>query len=165
MGHRTRSTTLAWRHQAITWTNADLLSQVFCGIHLRTISQEMLEITILVISLKITNLRLQPHILGANELIINRHQTISKISVGSISIGIWATTFINYQKRSVNSKPDFTQTWHSWWKKSLIQDYMNPVIDAVIHVCYLGYIPGSLFMQWLDALWKDSLKSGWEIVC
>ena len=31
-----------WRHQAITWTNVDLSSKVFCGIHLRSISQEVL---------------------------------------------------------------------------------------------------------------------------
>ena len=30
----------AWRHQDITWTNAGLASQVFCGTHLRTMSQE-----------------------------------------------------------------------------------------------------------------------------
>ena len=30
-------------HQAITWTNTDLLSVRFCGIYVRTISQEMLK--------------------------------------------------------------------------------------------------------------------------
>ena len=29
---------VAWRHQAITWTNVDLSSARFCGIHLRTLS-------------------------------------------------------------------------------------------------------------------------------
>ena len=29
----------AWQHQAIIWTNVDLSSNVFCGIHMRVISQ------------------------------------------------------------------------------------------------------------------------------
>ena len=33
---------MAWHHQAIAWTNVDLLSKVFCGIQLRAISQEVL---------------------------------------------------------------------------------------------------------------------------
>ena len=32
----------AWRHQAITWTNVDSLSKVFCGIHLKASSKEVL---------------------------------------------------------------------------------------------------------------------------
>ena len=40
-----------------------------CGIHLRAISHEMLKISILDVSLKITNLRLQPHFPGTNELL------------------------------------------------------------------------------------------------
>ena len=48
---------VAWRHQAITWTNVDLSSVRSCGIYLRTISfsHEMLSIFILDTSLKITN--------------------------------------------------------------------------------------------------------------
>ena len=30
----------SWRHQAITWTNADLSSEQSCDIHLRAISEE-----------------------------------------------------------------------------------------------------------------------------
>ena len=33
---------VAWQYQAITWTNVDLWSKVFCGIHLRAFSQEVL---------------------------------------------------------------------------------------------------------------------------
>ena len=46
----------------------DLSSKVFCGIHLRAISQEILKISIHKMSLTITLLELQPHFLGANEL-------------------------------------------------------------------------------------------------
>ena len=33
---------VVWRHQAITWTNVDLSSKMFCGIHLRVISPGVL---------------------------------------------------------------------------------------------------------------------------
>ena len=46
------------KHQAITWINADLYSVRYFGLHLRTISQKMLTITILYTNLKITHLRL-----------------------------------------------------------------------------------------------------------
>ena len=31
----------AWRHQTITWTNIELSSVRFCGMHLREISQQL----------------------------------------------------------------------------------------------------------------------------
>ena len=51
-----------WQLQAITRINVDLSSKVFCGIHLKAISQEMLKtyMYILYMSLKITNFGLQP---------------------------------------------------------------------------------------------------------
>ena len=39
-----------------------------CGIHLKAISQEMLKIAVLDIILKMTKLKLQPHLPGANKL-------------------------------------------------------------------------------------------------
>ena len=54
---------------AITWTNADLSSVKYCGIHLMAISHEMLKTSTLEVSFKITNLRLYPHLPGTNELI------------------------------------------------------------------------------------------------
>ena len=47
---------LMW-HQAITWTNVDISAVKSCGIHLRTISQEMLKISTLDMGLEITNCR------------------------------------------------------------------------------------------------------------
>ena len=44
-----------WRRQAITWIDVDLSSKVFCGIHLRLISQE-------VVMNLICNLCLENHI-------------------------------------------------------------------------------------------------------
>ena len=52
------------------WTTVDLSSVRSCGIHLRTISQEMLKMSILDMSLKIINLRLHLHLLVANEFLI-----------------------------------------------------------------------------------------------
>ena len=39
--HWLRQWFIARSHKAITWTNVDLSSKVFCGIHLRAISQEL----------------------------------------------------------------------------------------------------------------------------
>ena len=57
------------RHQAITGTNVDLSSVRSCGIHLRLITDEMLKISLLDVSLKIIDLKLQPHLPGASEFI------------------------------------------------------------------------------------------------
>ena len=66
--HCLREWPVAWRHQAITWTNVDLWSvRCFC-IHLIGISQKILEIFIAQISLKFPNLMLYSNPPGANEL-------------------------------------------------------------------------------------------------
>ena len=65
--HWFRQWLVAWRHQAITWTNVDLSSVEFCGMHLTTI---LLTVAIHEMSSKIIFLKLQPHVPGANELII-----------------------------------------------------------------------------------------------
>ena len=48
--------------------NAGSPSKVFCGIHLIAISQEMLKIFVVDMNLKMADLRLQPHLQGANYL-------------------------------------------------------------------------------------------------
>ena len=55
-------------NQAITWTNVDLSSKVFCGIHLRGISQEVLMNLIHNMWSEITPLELVPHLPAVNEL-------------------------------------------------------------------------------------------------
>ena len=62
--------TLASRHQAITWTNIDLSSKVFCGIHLGAISQKVYMNLIHNICSEITLLELLPHLPQVNELIL-----------------------------------------------------------------------------------------------
>ena len=59
---------VAWRHQAITWTNVDLSSVRFSGIHLRAISQEIPQPSITKIHLKITYSKFHSNFPGANEL-------------------------------------------------------------------------------------------------
>ena len=60
---------VAWSHHTITWTNADNSSVRSCDIPLWAVSQEVHNISILDLSLKITNLRSQLHLPGVNEFI------------------------------------------------------------------------------------------------
>ena len=59
---------VAWRHQAITWTNIDLSSVRSSGIHLSAILQEIPQPSVTEISLKITYLKFCSSPPGANEL-------------------------------------------------------------------------------------------------
>ena len=61
-------TVIAWRHQAIAWTNVDLSSGLSCGIQLKAISPEILNISFFDNILKIVYLRIQPHFSGNNVL-------------------------------------------------------------------------------------------------
>ena len=69
--HWPRQWLVAWWHQAITWTNVDLSSVEFCGIHLTTILLVAFKASIHEMSSKIIFLKLQPHLPGANELTID----------------------------------------------------------------------------------------------
>ena len=66
--HWLRKWLVAWRYQAITWTNADSPSMRFCDTHLTPISEEVFKISVREMSLKITFIWLLPHRPGANEL-------------------------------------------------------------------------------------------------
>ena len=66
--HWLRQWLVAWRHQAITWTNVDLSSVRSSGIHLRAISWEMPQPPFTKVSLKMTYLKLNWKLPGANEL-------------------------------------------------------------------------------------------------
>ena len=56
--------------RAITWTNVDQSSPRCCGIHMTAISDANVEISILDMSLKMNNIRLQTYLPGVNELIL-----------------------------------------------------------------------------------------------
>ena len=66
--HWLRQWLVAWRHQAITWTNVDLSPVEFCAIHLTTILLVSLMVSIHGINSKIIFFKLQPHLPGANEV-------------------------------------------------------------------------------------------------
>ena len=69
---------VAWRHQAITWTNVDWSSVTSSDIHIRIISQEMPQPSITNICLKITGLKLHSNFLGASELTFSLKQIMDK---------------------------------------------------------------------------------------
>ena len=62
---------VAWRHQAIIWTNIDLSSVRSNGIHLSAILQEIPQPSLTEISLKITSLNFCSNLPGANEFILS----------------------------------------------------------------------------------------------
>ena len=62
---------VAWRHQAITWTNVDLSSLRSSDVHLRAILLEISQPSVTKISLKIIFLRFHWNLPGANELTQN----------------------------------------------------------------------------------------------
>ena len=69
-----------WRHQAITWTNADWSSVKSNDIHIRAISQEMPQPSIIKIYLKITCLKFHSNFPAANALtsFSDTNQVLSK---------------------------------------------------------------------------------------
>ena len=84
--HWLRQWLVAWRHQAITWTNVDLPSVRSIGIHLSTILQEILQPSITKISWKITSLKFLWNLPGANELKSLESLHLSKLGVMSGSL-------------------------------------------------------------------------------
>ena len=68
-----------------------LFSVRSCGLHMRAISQEILNIFILDMSLKITNIGLQPHLSGANEL---SHSGLTIMVSQFMVIIIWNNGFL-----------------------------------------------------------------------
>ena len=61
------SVLLPVKHQAITWTNVDLSSQVFYGVNLIAIWQKVFKVMIHKMSFSGTLSKLQLHLSGASE--------------------------------------------------------------------------------------------------
>ena len=59
---------VAWRHQAITWTNVDWSSAKTSDIHIRAMSQQMPQSSITKIRLKVTYPKFHSNFPGASEL-------------------------------------------------------------------------------------------------
>ena len=73
---------VAWRHQAITWTNVDLSSLRSSDVHLRAISLEISQPSVTKISLKIFFLRFYWNLPEANELRLQpRPQCVKTVEV------------------------------------------------------------------------------------
>ena len=73
---------VAWQHEAITLTDIDLSSEVFYGIHLRPISQVLMNL-ILDMCLGIALLKLLPHLPGDD---LTRWSWVTHICVSKITI-------------------------------------------------------------------------------
>ena len=88
--HWLRKWLVAWRHQAITWTNVDLSSVRSSGIYLRAISYEIPQPPFIKFSLKITYLKLIWNLPGANEL-----KSVNMLIIMGmlISLRIWLNGF------------------------------------------------------------------------
>ena len=74
---------VAWRHQAITWTNVDLSSVRSSDIHLRASSQEITQPSVPEIIWNIKYLKFHLNFPGANELIKNIHFYLRSNNIGS----------------------------------------------------------------------------------
>ena len=72
---------IASDNKPFTWNNVDQSSTRSCAIHMRTISQEILKISFLDMSLKIANLWLQSLLPGANDLSDRVWQLMTRMSV------------------------------------------------------------------------------------
>ena len=68
--HWLRLWLVAWRHQAITWTNVDWSSVKSSDIHIRAISQEMPQPSDTKICLKITSLKFHSNFPGAKSTVL-----------------------------------------------------------------------------------------------
>ena len=71
---------MAW-FWTITWTNVDLSSLRYSGIHLRSISQEISQPSITKISLKINHLKFHLNLPGVSELLLSHFQNIPEKSI------------------------------------------------------------------------------------
>ena len=89
-GYGLRYWLVAWRHQTITWTNADLSPKVFCGIYANGISQELLKL-IFNICWDSAHLKLLPHhLISQGPVSLIKYIAISEIT-GSILSEIFTT--------------------------------------------------------------------------
>ena len=83
---------VAWRHQAITWTNVDLSSLKPSDFHLRTIWPEILSHQSLkYFSVKITHLKFYSNLPGANELNMMQYEISDSFAM---PISLWSANLM-----------------------------------------------------------------------
>ena len=144
--HWLRQWLVAWRHQAITWTNIDLSSVRSSGIHLRAISREMPQPPFTTFSLKITYMKLNWNLPGANELML----------LPFLRTHSWAHDLVCLFTWWVGVKPQIHNTWpqtcanptkkfHSKLALSQFQRTTSIVKHpGFILEQYMYYVPGHL---------------------
>ena len=113
--HWLRCWLVAWWHQAITWTNVDLLTLRSYGIHPMALSWQDLTIHTNKIRMKLEFLKSHPDLPGANEL---------NILIWFISGKVWLTIWMN-RWTSMNRTLNYSKNrWvaqalkDNGWKKS-----------------------------------------------
>ena len=130
--HWLRQWLVAWRHQAITWTNVDFPSAMPIGIHLSTILQEILQPSIIKLSWKINFLKFHSNLPGVNE-----STAIADIWKSWLFCTGWATHYVLmhsfvsdsycngcYYKGTthrLNSSPPIAAYMRQWTGTALIQ--------------------------------------------
>ena len=119
----------AWRHQAITWTNADLSWGKSTNIHLQAFSHEIPQPPIIKISLKIMYLKFYSNLPGGSELIttLRPEQNCAISQVSFVNDFSWIMIDLNFTEGSkwqeistgsrnglvqqVDTKPLLSQNW------------------------------------------------------
>ena len=138
---------VAWRHQAITWTNVDLLSVRSSGIHLKAISQEIPQPPFTKVSLKITYLKLSWNLPGANELNVSIYVFLASDTLDGPAVQSSRKDRLTaHVIRDVIANPTEILT--------LSLDQMQ--------VCYLLIIQSNLIIIWQFPP-KSSQKTSWHL--
>ena len=155
----------------------------FCGIHLRAISEEILKISILNMSLNITNLKLQPHLPGTNEL--NTGPSVMKylmpLSTTILSDVLEAPRLLHNPNIVVVSRADFRFAPSQWetvllcnnvshWLGANLESalcktvsgyvtnmasycLMLPIVCRIIWICIREYLSCNTSLVSCNALW------------
>ena len=152
------------RHQAITWTDVDLSSVRSRDIYPRVISHKMLSIFILDTSLKITNLRSQLHLPGANKL----NSTIQlKDNVHSTHLMFWfGLILINFLSFGITMASQWAQ-WclnssASWLlTQTFIQAQIKENIKALHHWPFCREFTGD---QWIPAQMASNAENASHLI-
>ena len=103
--HWLRKWLVAWRHQAITWTNVDLSLVRSINIHLRAISPEIPQLSITRITLKTTYPKFYSNSPGANEL-----STYLEMCFPQFVVNSWFQTNLEWILRVLGE-----WSYDDWW--------------------------------------------------
>ena len=95
--HRFRWWLVTWQHEVITRTNIDFSSKVFCDIHIKAVSQEVLMNWISNMYSKITLLKLLQHLLGTNGL-----SFVNEIGGSSYELPVWLVVWVGSDFQQCN---------------------------------------------------------------